>query len=81
MDISVTRFKQQCLAIIRRVERSGKPVAITRRGRIVARLQPPGPSQQTGTLKPWERLRQLGGRLRAAPGESVLRDDEFEALR
>jgi hypothetical protein len=32
-------------------------------------------------MKPWEQLRALGGRLLAAPGESVLRDEDFEALR
>ena len=41
MDISVTEFKQRCLELIRRVERTGRPVTITRRGRTVARLQPP----------------------------------------
>ena len=81
MDISVTEFKHRCLEIIRRVEKSGRPVAITRRGRIVARLQPP-PAAQTGAgLKPWEQLRALGGRLLAAPGESVLQDEDFEASR
>jgi len=40
MDISVTEFKHRCLEIIRRVEESGKPVAITRRGKVVARLNP-----------------------------------------
>jgi len=34
MDISVTEFKHRCLEIIRRVEESGKPVAITRRGKV-----------------------------------------------
>lgn len=81
MDISVTLFKQRCLEIIRRVEQSGKPVAITRRGKVVARLQPPGPSALGQGVKPWERLRSMGGRLLAAPGESVLEDEEFEALR
>jgi prevent-host-death family protein len=81
MDISVTLFKQHCLEIIRRVERSGRPVAITRRGKVVARLQPPGPAAQGRGVKPWEQLRSLGGRLLAAPGESVLKDEEFEALR
>jgi prevent-host-death family protein len=81
MDISVTQFKQRCLEIIRRVERSGKPVVITRRGKAVARLQPPGPPAQSQGLKPWERLRRLGGRLLAGPGESVVKDEGFEALR
>jgi len=81
MDISVTEFKQRCLEIIRRVEKTGRPVAITRRGRIVARLQPPPSTGAIAGLKPWEQLRALGGRLLARPGESVLRNEDFEALR
>jgi prevent-host-death family protein len=81
MDISVTEFKQRCLEIIRQVEKSGKPVAITRRGKVVARLQPPPRGGDRQELKPWERLRAMGGRLLAEPGESVLKDEDFEALR
>lgn len=80
MDISVTEFKHRCLEIIRRVERTGRPVAITRRGRVVVRMSPMSPAggeQQ----RPWDRLRALGGRLHARPGESVARDADFEALR
>jgi prevent-host-death family protein len=81
MDISVTEFKHRCLEIIRRVENTGRPVAITRRGRVVARLQPPPAVEVSAALKPWEQLRALGGRLLAAPGESALHDEDFEALR
>ena len=80
MDISVTAFKQRCLAIIRTVERSGKPVRVTRHGRVVAELRRPM-AIADGSLKPWERLQALGGRLLAEPSESVLRDEDFEALR
>jgi prevent-host-death family protein len=81
MDISVTEFKQHCLDIIRRVEKSGRPVTITRRGKVVARLQPALPAVGTRKQRPWEELRALGGRLLAEPGESVLHDEDFEALR
>lgn len=81
MDISVTEFKHRCLEIIRRVEQTGKPVALTRRGKVVARLSPPASAAGRGGLKPWEELRALGGRLLGKPGESVLRDEDFEALR
>lgn len=80
MDISVTEFKHHCLEIIRRVERDGAPVAITRRGRVVAQLRRPS-TQHAVAAKPWERLRAAGGRLLATPGESVLHDRDFEALR
>jgi antitoxin (DNA-binding transcriptional repressor) of toxin-antitoxin stability system len=81
MDSSVIEFKHCCLEIIRRVEESGKPVAITRRGMVVARLNPSTSSIEPGRLKPWEQLRALGGRLRATPSESVLRYEDFEVLR
>ena len=73
MNISLTEFKQRCLEIIRQVEKTGRPVAITRRGKVVVRLTPSWPAGHGG-LKPWEQLRALGGRLLAEPGESVLHD-------
>ena len=81
MDISVTEFKHRCLEIIRRVEESRKSVAITRRGKVVARLNPSASSIEPSHLKPWEQLRALGGCLRAKPSESVLRGEDFDALR
>ena len=81
MDISVTEFKHRCLEIVRRVERTGKGVTITRRGRAVAQLEPSVHDGNRVTQKPWERLRALGGTLLARPGESVLRDEDFEAMR
>ena len=81
MDISVTEFKQHCLEIIRSVEQSGRSVILTRRGKVVARLSRLGPIVAADTLPPWEQLRMLGGSLLAAPGESVIRDEDFEVLR
>jgi prevent-host-death family protein len=81
MAISVTKFKNSCLDVIRRVETTGQAVAITRRGKVVARIAPSFESAKSSALKPWEQLRSLGGRLVATPGESVASDKEFEALR
>ena len=81
MDISVTEFKQRCLEVVRRVERTGTPVTITRRGRVVAQLRRPVALAAPGSGRPWERLRARGGRLLAAPDESVVRDEDFAALR
>lgn len=81
MDISVTEFKRHCLEIIRRLEKTGTPVAITRRGRVVAQLRLPAAAESGKSDKPWERLRSMGGRLLAEPGESALRNKDFEALR
>ena len=78
MDISVTDFKARCLDLIRKVEKSRTTLTIKRRGKPVARLEPAHP---VSGEKPWEQLRALGGLVRAAPGESVLEEKEFEAQR
>ena len=79
MDISITEFKHRCFEIVRRVEESGEAVSITRHGRVVARLEP-SPQASSGANAPWKRLQALGGNLDARPEESVLRDEDFEAL-
>jgi antitoxin (DNA-binding transcriptional repressor) of toxin-antitoxin stability system len=79
MDISVTNFKARCLDLIRKVEASGKSITIRRRGQVVARLEPAGGGGGQG--KPWEELRALGGRSHLKSNESVLTDEDFEALR
>ncbi len=78
MDISVTEFRQRCLELIRRVEATGKPVTITRRGKAVAQLDPPPPALAAG-VKPWERLR---GRARwlADPGERFTSERDIRGL-
>jgi prevent-host-death family protein len=81
MAISVTKFRNSCLDVIRRVEATGKSVSITRRGKVVARLSPPLQAVQRVGAKPWLQLRALGGELLAEPGESVMREQDFEALR
>ena len=78
MDISVTEFKQRCLDLIRKVEEGGEAITIRRRGKIVARLEPPKAHEKE--LRPWERLRG-SGILLAEPGESVIHDEDFEAMR
>lgn len=80
MDISVTELKHRCLQIVRRVEATGRPVTIMRRGKAVAKLEPAS-ARTDGAARPWQQLRALGGNLHGNPGDSVLRDEEFEALR
>jgi prevent-host-death family protein len=77
-SVSVTQFKSQCLDLIRQVESGGAPVDLVRRGKVVARLVPT--VETAPGVPPWERL--IGtGRLQAAPAESVLQADAFDALR
>jgi prevent-host-death family protein len=82
MDISVSRFKQACLEMVRQVETTRQPVTITRRGKVVARLSPASTSKAESKLAPWERVRSLHAAVcRFEPGESVASADDFDAAR
>ena len=51
--VAAADFKARCLKLIDHVHESGQPITITKRGRIVAVLQPAGHDD----AKPWLRLR------------------------
>ncbi len=78
MAISVTELKHRCLEIVRGVERTGKSVSVTRRGRVVASIHPAAPNRVS--LTPWAQLRG-SAECRFEAAESALSDDDFEAFR
>ena len=41
--IVISEFKAKCLGILRRVQQTGRPVVVTRRGERVAEIHPPSP--------------------------------------
>ena len=51
--VAAADFKARCLKLIDQVHESGQPLTITKRGRVVAILQPAGHEE----AKPWLRLR------------------------
>ncbi len=76
--ITATEFKTHCLSLMERVRRTGKPLLITKRGRVVAQLAPP-PEPKTQD-QPWRALR--GSVIRMGDVLSpVVREDEIQALR
>jgi len=40
-QIAISKFKATCLAVLEQVRRTGKPVSITRRGQVIAEINPP----------------------------------------
>jgi antitoxin (DNA-binding transcriptional repressor) of toxin-antitoxin stability system len=78
MTIPITRFKARCLELIKNLEPGAKPIQITRHGKVVACVVPP---LSLGKARaPWQRLHGSGALL-AQPGESVVADSDFKALR
>ena len=40
-EISISKFKATCLAVLEDVRRTGEPVLVTRRGKPIAEVRPP----------------------------------------
>lgn len=57
-SIPVSKFKATCLAVLKRVNRTGRPVLITRFGEPVAEV---GPPTQRATQSDW--LGSMAGRI------------------
>jgi prevent-host-death family protein len=45
----ISKFKATCLAVLKRVQRTGRPLRITRFGKPVADIVPPGPEVKRGS--------------------------------
>ena len=43
-EIAVSEFKAKCLALLKRVRKTRKPIRITRFGKPIAEVVPPGPT-------------------------------------
>lgn len=43
-EISISEFKAKCLALIDEVNKTKKPLRITRHGKVVAEVVPPAPA-------------------------------------
>ena len=46
--IPISKFKATCLSLLARVNKTGQPILITRRGEPVAQVVPPPPPTKTG---------------------------------
>jgi prevent-host-death family protein len=65
--IGAAEFKAHCLRIIDEVERTGEPVTITKRGRVVGELHPPSKTKREPLTFGF--LKHPGYRFDADPGE------------
>ena len=76
MRITATEFQAKCLSLIDQAHDSGKPVLITKHGRVVASLEPKEDFDQ----KPWLKLR---GSLRCFgdPLKPAIDESDIEALK
>ena len=77
--ISVSEFEATCLAVIERVQKTGQPVLVTKRGVPVAQLVPPS-SLSTSETSPFGCMKELFLEVSDDLITSIA-DSDWEALR
>ena len=75
MKMAATEFKARCLALIDQVRERGEPIVITKRGRVVATLEPAGEFDD----RPWLRVRGTA-RWRGDPTAPAIKERDIQAL-
>lgn len=76
MKIAATEFKARCLALLDQVHDTGRPITITKRGKVVATLQAAGDEDE----KPWLKLRGTVKRYRD-PFKPAVDPKEWDVLK
>lgn len=60
--IPISKFKATCLAVIEKVNRTGKPVMVTKRGKPIAMINPaPPPEKKASWLGSFKRKGKICG--------------------
>ena len=50
-EVTISKFKATCLALLAKVKRTGKPILVTRKGEPIAQIvPPPAPKKPTSWL-------------------------------
>jgi len=45
-EVTISKFKASCLALLAKVKRTGQPLLVTRRGELIAQIVPPPPPKR-----------------------------------
>lgn len=75
-EIAISEFKAKCLAILDQVEKTKQPIRITRRGRPIADVGPPAPTENRDWIGSMKESKILGDIISPASDE-----DDWEVLR
>ncbi len=46
VEVSISKFKATCLALLKKVKRTGQPILVTRKGEPIAQVVPPPPPKK-----------------------------------
>jgi antitoxin (DNA-binding transcriptional repressor) of toxin-antitoxin stability system len=77
-QISISKFKATCLAVLEHVRQTREPVLVTRRGVVVAEIKPPPATEGAAWIGSMAGTLEVVGDIVSAPAEP---EDAWEALR
>lgn len=49
-EVTISKFKATCLALLAKVKRTGRPILVTRKGEPIAQIVPPPPEKPVSWL-------------------------------
>ena len=75
-EIAISEFKAKCLAILDEVQKTKQPIRVTRRGRPIAEVSPPAPTNNRDWIGSMKEMKILGDIISPANDE-----DDWEVLR
>jgi len=77
-EVAISDFKAKCLALLERVQKTKKPIRITRRGKPIAEVVPPSPAAGS---RNW--MGSMAGRMQILGDivSPVMDEDDWEVLK
>ena len=75
-EIAISEFKAKCLAILDEVQKTKQSIRVTRRGRPIAEVAPPTPTNNRDWIGSMKEMKILGDIISPANDE-----DDWEVLR
>lgn len=77
-EVAISEFKAKCLALLEQVQKTKKPIRITRRGKPIAEVVPPSPAADS---RSW--MGSMAGRMEILGDivSPVMDEDDWEVLK
>jgi prevent-host-death family protein len=77
-EVTISKFKATCLALLAKVKRTGRPILVTRKGEPIAQIVPPPPPSNPES---WLGSFSNTGRITGDLVSPVIPESEWEATR